>query len=403
MAKLSIADVEVTGKKVLMRVDFNVPMNSDGVITDDRRIVMALHSINSVIDRGGKLILMSHLGRPEAIGYEQKHSLEPVAKALSQLINRTVIFPSRDCVDDAAAAAVNNLNDGEVLLLENLRFHNGETANDNEFAGKLAAYGEVFCNDAFGTAHRAHASMVGVPAALGADVPCAAGFLMRDEVKYLSDALADPVRPFVAVMGGSKVSDKLNAIINLLDKVDTLLIGGGMAYTILKTMGRDIGNSLFEKSCVNDAHHIVELAAKSPADLFLPKDHVCAKEMSELSPIRVFDDHVEDGYLGLDIGPKSQGLFDSKIAGAKTIVWNGPVGVFEMGPFEIGTKTIAKAIARETTQNGAVSILGGGDTSAAAEKFGLADQFTHISTGGGASLKMLEGKRLPGVDALTDV
>ncbi|MBL1218945.1 MAG: phosphoglycerate kinase [Planctomycetes bacterium] len=400
MAKLNIEQVDVSGKKVLVRVDFNVPMNAEGAITDDRRIRMSLPTIQHILSNSGSVILMSHLGRPEAVGYEEKFSLAPVAKALEGLLERSVAFPSQDCTDDTAAQAAASLAPGDVMLLDNLRFHQDETGNKPEFAARLASYADVFCNDAFGTAHRAHASMVGVPAAM-AGKPCAAGFLMTQEIRYLADALESPDRPFVAILGGSKVSDKLDAITNLLQKVDRLIIGGAMAYTILHTMGREIANSLFEKDQVESAKRIVELAAQCPSDLFLPKDHVCARELSDLSPIRVFDDHIEAGWMGLDIGPKTQGLFDTKIAGARTIVWNGPVGVFELGPFEVGTEVIAKAVARETAA-GAISILGGGDTSAAAEKFELTDKYTHISTGGGACLRMLEGKPLPGVDALND-
>jgi len=401
MAKRSIADVDVASTRVLTRVDFNVPMDANKNITDDRRIRMALPTIKSILDRNGRLILMSHLGRPKAQGYEEQFSLKPVSDHLSKLLDRPVQFPSTDCTDDTTSEAVMAMNDGEVLLLENLRFHGGETGNDAQFAAKLASYGKVYCNDAFGTAHRAHASIVGIPNAMSGK-PSAAGLLMAEEIRHLSDALQDPPRPFVAILGGAKVSDKIKAINNLLEKVDILIIGGAMAYTILHTMGREIGNSLFEKNRVEDAKHIVELAARTPSDMFLPKDHVCAKEMSEMSPIRVFDDHVEAGWMGLDIGPKTQGLFATKIRGAKTIVWNGPMGVFELGPFEVGTEAISKAIAQETSQ-GAISILGGGDTSAAAEKFGLSNAFTHISTGGGASLKMLEGDPLPGVEVLSDV
>ncbi len=401
MAKLGIDAVDVAGKRVLTRVDFNVPLNSDGVITDDRRIRAALPTMQNILDRGGKLILMSHLGRPGGGGYEARYSLAPVARALEGLLARAVKFPSGDCVDEATQAALGSMQPGEVLLLENLRFHSGETSGDAEFARQLARYGEVYCNDAFGTAHRAHASMVGVPQAL-TDAPCAAGFLMQAEIKYLAEAIADPKRPFVAILGGAKISDKLLAIENMLNVVDTLLIGGAMAYTFLAAMDRRVGNSLVEHDRLKDAARILEEAAERKGQMFLPVDHVCGKEISEQSPIQVFDDHIEGEWMGLDIGIHTMVQYAAKIAGAATVVWNGPMGVFETHPFDVGTRCVASAVAAATV-NGATTIIGGGDSAAAVEQFGIANKFSHISTGGGASLKMLEGKALPGVEALTEV
>ncbi len=403
MSKLSIENVNVSGKKVLVRVDFNVPFAADGSISDDRRIRMSLPTIQNIASRGGRVILMSHLGRPSGTGYEAKHSLKPVASALSTLLNKPVAFPGDDCVGEAASAAVNALRDGEVLLLENLRFHSEETSNAETFARALAGYADIYCNDAFGTAHRAHASTAGVPVILKqAGKPCAAGLLMQRELKYLSGALENPARPFTAILGGAKVSDKLAAIENLIQKVDTILVGGAMAYTFLKVLNRRMGKSLVENNRLDDARRIIDLAAASRADLFFPFDHVCGQEVSSQTPIKTFEDHIEDGWMGLDIGPESQSLFVEKISQSKTILWNGPVGVFEVSPFDVGTEVVAKAVADATTKNKAISIIGGGDTAAAAEKFGFASKYSHVSTGGGASLELLEGKSLPGVEALSD-
>lgn len=401
MSKLSIERVDVRGKRVLCRVDFNVPVDESGAITDDRRIRLALPTIRSVIDRGGRLILLSHFGRPSGSGYEAEYSLGVAADALAKMLpGRKVHFPSNDCVDETTSRAVASLRDGEIALLENLRFHRGETKNDATFGAKLAAYGEVYCNDAFGAAHRAHASLVAAPLAM-LDAPRAAGLLMLKELKYLSELLDNPPRPLCAILGGAKVSDKLSAITNLMPRVDTILIGGAMAYTFLKAQGRRTGRSLVEGEKVEEARGIIDAAARSRADLFLPFDHICGKEISSQSEIRVFEDHIEDGWMGLDIGPKSQSLFAAKITASKAIIWNGPVGVFETPPFDGGTRVIANAIAK-ATRDGAVSVIGGGDSAAAVESFGLADQFSHVSTGGGASLEMLEGKRLPGVEVLQE-
>ncbi len=401
MAKLSIENVDVAGKRVLTRVDFNVPLTEDCQVADDQRIQAALPTIKNIVDRGGKLILMSHLGRPKGEGYEENLSLQPIATHLGTLLDKPVKFVAHDCVGDDVTSAIKAMNDGDIMLLENLRFHTAETVNDLEFAAKLANFADVYCNDAFGTAHRSHASMVAVPNALG-DAPKACGFLLAKELKYLREVLDNPERPFVAILGGAKVSDKIGAIENLILKVDTILIGGAMAYTFLMAMERRVGKSLVEHNKVKEAHHLLELAAEHECQLFVPSDHVCGKEISEFSSIRIFSEHIEDGWMGLDIGPKTQVDFWSKIRDAKTIVWNGPVGAFEVGPFEVGTACIAQAIA-EATANGATSIIGGGDSAAAINKFGFGDRFSHISTGGGASLRMLEGKELPGIGALTEV
>ncbi len=398
MSKLSIEQVDVAGRRVLTRVDFNVPLDKSGHITDDRRIRAALPTIQSIIRRRGKVILMSHLGRPAENGYESKYSLKPAAEALGRMLGRPVTFPSKDCIDAGAAAAVAALGEGQVLLLENLRFHAGETENNPDFAAKLAAYGDVYCNDAFGTAHRAHASIVGVARAMKG-APRAAGLLLLAEVKYLADLLEDPQRPFVAVLGGAKVSDKLGAIRRLLDVVDDVLVGGAMAYAFLEVLGRRMGKSRVERDCLDEARGIIELAAEKKADLFFPNDHVCGKEISAETPIEVFEDHIGDGWVGLDIGPKTRHRYTERIAKAKTVIWNGPMGVFEIGPFSVGTRAIADAMA-SATDKGATTVIGGGDSAAAVESFGMDDRFSHVSTGGGASLTLLEGGEMPGLDVL---
>ena len=400
MPKKTIDAVDVAGRRVLIRVDFNVPLDG-ATVTDDRRIRMALPTIRSVIDRGGRAILMSHLGRPKGNGFEQALTLAPVAQRLGELLDRPVQFPSTDCTDQAAADAVAKMGDGHVLLLENLRFHKGEKQGDTDFATKLAAYADVYVNDAFGTCHRSDASMVAVPKAM-AGKPRVSGFLVEKEIKYLSETLADPARPFVVVLGGAKVSDKLAAIEHLLPKCDSLLIGGAMAYTFVKALGLGVGTSRVEPERINDAKRALDLAAKLKADLHLPVDHVCSTQFSETGgQIEVARDHIPDGFMGLDIGPETQADFTHVIRGAKTIAWNGPMGVFEWRPFRIGTQQVASAIA-DATDAGATSIVGGGDSAAAVEQFGLADKMSHVSTGGGASLKMLEGERFASVDLLDD-
>ena len=400
MAKKTIKAVDVAGKRVLVRVDFNVPIER-GAVTDDTRIEAALPTLKSIVDRGGRAVLMSHLGRPEGTGYESEYSLEPVAKRLGELLGRAVAFPSKDCTDQASADAVAQMKDGEVLLLENLRFHKAETKGDAAFAEKLARLGDVYVNDAFGTCHRPHASMVGVPRAMGAR-PKVSGFLVEKEIRYLSEALSRPAKPFVVVLGGAKVSDKMGCIENLLPKCDAILVGGAMAYTFLKAMGRSVGSSRVEEDRIPDAKRMIARAQELKADLHVPVDHVCSTQFAESSgDIEVFPDQIRDGFMGLDIGPETQSLYAGVLRKAKTIVWNGPMGVFEWRPFAVGTNIVAKAIA-EATAAGATSIVGGGDSAAAVEKFGLASRMSHVSTGGGASLEMLEGKRFEAVDILDE-
>lgn len=398
MSKKNIASVDVSGKRVLIRVDFNVPVD-DGKITDDRRIREALPTIRSVISRGGKAILMSHMGRPEGVGFEPEFSLKIAAERLSQLIEKPVAFPSNDCVDGAAAGAVAAMKPGDVVLLENLRFHKAEKKGDAAFAAKLAAYADVYVNDAFGTCHRPDASMVAVPKAL-AGKPRVCGFLVEKEIKFLSAAIAKPASPFVVVLGGAKVSDKLGAIEHLMPKADTILVGGAMAYTFLAAQGKKVGKSRVETDKIAEAKKIIDMDVKMKVEVLFPVDHVCSTQFDEKAgDIEVFDDEIKDGYMGLDIGPKTQTKFALILQKAKTIVWNGPMGVFEWAPFATGTQQVGKAIAKATAA-GATTIVGGGDSAAAAEKFGIASQLSHVSTGGGASLEMLEGKKFESVDLL---
>jgi len=382
--KQTIEQVNVSGKRVLMRVDFNVPLQN-GEITDDRRIQMALPSIKSVLDRGGKLTLMSHLGRPKGEGAEPQLSLKPVAKRLCELLGRAVHFGADDP-------------DADIVLLENLRFDVGEKSGSKKLSEKLASLGDIYCNDAFGTAHRNHASMVGVPASMQGK-PRVAGLLLASELQYLDDAIQHAEKPFVAVLGGVKVSDKMNAINHLFGKVDTILIGGAMAYTFLVASGVGVGKSLVEHDRIDDAKKMIEAAAASPTNLFLPQDHICAQEIAHGTPVKVVTSPIPEGWMGLDIGPETQANYTRILSEAKTIVWNGPMGVFETTPFDAGTHQIADAIATATT-NGAVSIVGGGESAAAIAAFNLESQITHISTGGGASLQMLEGKAFKSVEML---
>jgi phosphoglycerate kinase len=398
MPKQNIVSVDVSGKRVLIRVDFNVPLK-DRVITDDRRIRAALPTIQNVIERGGRAICMSHLGRPEGKGYEAGESMKPVAARLGELLGRPVAFPSTDCTDGVTAGAVNAMKDGEVLVLENLRFHKGEKKGDPAFADKIALLGDVYVNDAFGTCHREDASMVAVPRAMPGR-PRVVGFLVEKEVKYLSEKLAEPARPFIVVLGGAKVSDKLPAITNLMDKADHILIGGAMAYTFIKALGYETGNSRIDEEHLADAKEMIDHAAGHHVELHLPSDHICSTEFSEnLGNIEVFEDHIKPGFMGLDIGPRTQSHYAAMIRKARTVVWNGPMGVFEWRPFRVGTKTVADAMA-QATDLGATTIVGGGDSAAAVEEFGVADRMSHVSTGGGASLEMLQGKRFVAVDLL---
>lgn len=397
MKKLSIDKVDLKSKRVLVRVDFNVPLDENLKITDDIRITSALPTIKKIIDNGGRTILMSHLGRPKG-GPNPKYSLKPVAVRLGELLQMDVKF-APDCIGDQVKAIVNSLKDGEVLLLENLRFHAQEEKNDTEFAKQLSELGDVYINDAFGSAHRAHASTEGVTKFIKT---CASGYLMQKELDYLGSAVANPVRPFTAILGGSKISGKIDVIENLLPKVDYLLIGGGMAYTFYKAMGHEIGTSLLEEEKLDLAKEVLEKFKNSSAKVLLPKDNVVAPEFKNESPSTVVDaDKIPSDKMGLDIGPKTIEEFRNVILSSKTIVWNGPLGVFEFDNFAAGTNAIAKALA-EATSKGAITIIGGGDSAAAISKAGLDDKVSHVSTGGGASLEFLEGKVLPGVAALND-
>jgi phosphoglycerate kinase len=392
--KRTIADVDVAGKTVLMRVDFNVPLDDHQAITDDLRIRMALPTIRSVIDRGGKLILMSHLGRPKGTGPEPKYSLQPAAACLSELLGRPVA-PAADTVGPDARNKAAALKSGEILMLENLRFNAGEQHGDPEFAKSLAALADIYCNDAFGTCHRTDASMVAVPLAMGAK-PKTMGFLVAKEVRYLCDTLAHPERPFVAILGGKKVSDKINVIQHLLTLCDKILVGGAMAYTFSLAQGGKVGKSLVELDKVDLAR---ELIAAGQGRLLLPVDTHCGDAFDAACNKQIVDaGKIPDGYEGLDIGPKTERLYADVIKTAKTVIWNGPMGVFEMPPFDAGTKAVADAIANSA----ATSIIGGGDSAAAVAQLGYADRVTHVSTGGGASLELLEGKRFQAVDLLDD-
>jgi phosphoglycerate kinase len=396
MAKMTLKDVELNGKTVLMRVDFNVPIKN-GKIGDDNRIRQALESINYVIERGAKLILTSHLGRPGG-SPDPEFSLKPVAEHLKTLIDAPVFFAT-DCVGADAEKVISTAKAGEVVLLENVRFHDGEKKNDPEFSKELAKHADLFVNDAFGSSHRAHSSVAGVTEFLQ---PAVSGFLLEKEIRYLEESVNNPTRPFTAILGGAKVSDKIGVIENLLGKVDSILIGGGMTYTFYKAKGLPIGNSLIEEEKVDLAKELIEKAESKGVNLKLPVDSVVATEFKNEAEHKIVgEDGIEDGWMALDIGPESISQFSDVILKSKTVVWNGPMGVFEMDNFSKGTFKVAEALA-ETTENGAVTIIGGGDSAAAIKKAGLQDKVSHVSTGGGASLEYLEGKELPGVTALTD-
>jgi phosphoglycerate kinase len=393
MAKKNVSDIDVRGKKVLMRVDFNVPVEN-GKITDNRRIVQALPTIKNVIDRGGRLILMSHLGRPKG-GPEAKYSLAPVAEELNHLLNKTVVFAT-DCIGPGVEEQIAAMIDGSVLLLENLRFHKGEEKNDPNFARQLAKFGDVYINDAFGTAHREHASTFGAPQAM-AGKPRAIGFLIQKELKFLGEAITHPARPFVAILGGAKVSDKINVIEQLLPKCDTLLIGGAMAYTFFLAQGKQVGKSLVERDKVDLAK---DLLSKAGGKIKLPVDNVISDQMTDDAKTQIVEGNIPDNMEGFDIGPRTRELYKAEIAKAKTIIWNGPMGVFEKKPFAAGTAAIAQAVADVTQQNHATTIIGGGDSAAAIEQMGLADKVSHVSTGGGASLEFLENGHFSTLDIL---
>jgi len=398
MPKLTLNQLDLKNKKALIRCDFNVPLDENQNITDDRRITASLPTIQHVLAAGGSVVLCSHLGRPKGQVVDSMR-LAPVAKKLQELLNRTVnIAP--DCVGPGVSQLKQNLKAGEVLLLENLRFHKAETDNDPVFAESLSAGLDVFVNDAFGTAHRAHASTEGVTRYFN---QAAAGFLIEKELKYLGQAVDDPERPLIAILGGAKISGKIDVIKSLFSKVDTLLIGGGMAYTFYKAQGYEIGDSLLEEDKIDLAGEILKEAAAKKVNLVLPKDVVVADAFAnDANSKTVLVTEIPPGFMGLDIGPETRALFDKEIRAAKTVIWNGPVGVFEMSSFAVGTKSVAESIA-SATGSGAVSVIGGGDSAAAISQFKMDEQFSHISTGGGASLEYLEGKTLPGISALTEI
>ncbi len=392
--KKTVKDVDVRSKRVLVRVDYNVPLDAEGNVSDDKRITASLPTVNYLLEQGAKIILCSHLGRPKG-EVKKEFSLAPVAKRLRELLPNTKIYFAPDCIGEEAEKMANELKDGEILLLENLRFHKEEEKNDPEFAKKLASLADIYVSDAFGTVHRAHASTAGVAAYL----PAVAGFLIGKELSVMGGALESPERPFVAILGGAKVADKIGVITNLLNKCDTLLIGGGMAYTFFKAMGYEIGKSLLDEENIALAKQLMETANEKGVKLLLPIDTVVATEFAaDAEHKTVAANEIPAGWQGLDIGEKTQELFANEIKNAKTVIWNGPMGVFEFPAFAKGTEAVAKACAecRGTT------IIGGGDSASAVKKLGYADKMTHISTGGGASLEFLEGKVLPGVAALND-
>ncbi len=397
MNKVTVDNINFRSRKVLVRVDFNVPLDDNQKITDDRRIKAALPTIKKILNDGGIVIAVSHLGRPKG-KHVSELSLRPCAIRLAELLGQKVHFAD-DCIGPEASNKIDNLNDGDIILLENLRFHKEETNNDSDFAKKLASLADIFVNDAFGTAHRAHASTEGVTKFFNQSV---AGYLIQKELEFIGTALASPRRPFAAILGGAKISGKIDVITNLIDKIDILVIGGGMVFTFAKAMGYAIGNSLLEEDKVALAKEIIEKVQKSDVKLFFPCDAVVASEISDNAETEIVDiAKIPDGKMGLDIGPKSIAVFQEALKEAQTVVWNGPMGVFESKPFAAGTTAIAELLA-ELTSKGATTIVGGGDSAAAVSQAGLDDKLSHISTGGGASLEFMEGKILPGIDALTD-
>ncbi len=392
--KKTVKDVDVRSKRVLVRVDYNVPLDANGNVSDDKRITASLPTINYLLEQGARIILCSHLGRPKG-EVKKEFSLAPVAKRLKELLPNVNIYFASDCIGEEAQQKAAALKDGEILLLENLRFHKEEEKNDPEFAKKLASLAEIYVSDAFGTVHRAHASTAGVAAYL----PAVAGFLIGKELSIMGGALENPERPFVAILGGAKVADKIGVITNLLNKCDTLLIGGGMAYTFFKAMGYEIGDSLLDAESIDLAKQLMETAKEKGVKLLLPVDTVVAKAFAaDAEHMTVAANAIPAGWQGLDIGEKTRKLFAAEIKNAKTVIWNGPMGVFEFPEFAKGTEAVAKACA----ECGGTTIIGGGDSASAVKKLGYADKMTHISTGGGASLEFLEGKVLPGVAALND-
>jgi phosphoglycerate kinase len=411
MAKKTVADINVKEKKVLMRVDFNVPLDDKCKISSDTRIVAALPTIKTILDKGGSVILMSHLGRPDGERVA-KYSLAPVAKRLGELLKKDVIFAD-DCIGPEVKKKASVLKPGDCMLLENVRFHKEEEIKDkdtkenpalrkakDDFAKKMADLGDVYVDDAFGTAHRDNASMYTVPAIMeGKDRVI--GFLVEKELKFLGDALNQPKKPFVAILGGAKVSDKLKVIENLMKKVDCILIGGAMAYTFFKAKGLTVGNSLCENNFVDKAKELMENAKKGRCELVLPVDSVIAQKLEANASNKAVTGNIPDGWQGVDIGPETVKLFVKKLDGAKTVVWNGPMGVFEMPPFDEGTKAVAQAVAK-ATDNGATSVIGGGDSASAIKKLGLTKRVSHVSTGGGASLEFLEGKKFICLEVLDE-
>lgn len=393
--KKTIEDIDVKGRKVLVRCDFNVPLK-DGKITDENRLMGALPTIKYIMEKGGKVILCSHLGKPKGEP-KQELSLAPVAKRLSELLNKEVLFPAdNEVVGENAKKAVENMKDGDVILLQNTRYRKEETKNEETFSKELASLADIFVNDAFGTAHRAHCSTVGVTEFVATSV---CGYLIQKELKFLGNAVENPQRPFISILGGAKVSDKINVINNLLEKVDTLIIGGGMSYTFQKAQGYTIGSSLLEEDKIDYAKEMIEKAKEKGVKLLLPVDNVAAEKFAEdAEAIITEDQNIKEGYMGLDIGPKTSKLYSQEVQSAKTVVWNGPMGVFEFEKFAKGTIEVAKAMA----ESEATTIIGGGDSAAAVNQLGFGDKMTHISTGGGASLEFLEGKELPGIAALND-
>lgn len=396
MPTRTIAQTPVDNKRALVRVDFNVPMDGTA-ISDDRRIRSAIPTIRSVLDRGGSVVLMSHMGRPKGDGFEAEFSLAPVADHLSKLLGTPVRFPSSDCVDGDAAAAVEAMKSGDVVLLENLRFHKAEKKGDAGFAQKLASYGELYVNDAFGTCHRADASMVAVPRAMEGK-PRVVGLLVEREIAFLSDAVANPRKPMVVILGGAKVSSKIGAIEHLLPKCDTMLIGGAMAYTFMRAKGEPTGTSLVEEEHVSTAERAMAAAEAAGVELLLPTDHMVADAFDHGAPTRP-EDVIPDNAVAIDIGPKTAERYARAIDGAKSVLWNGPMGIFEWPGADGGTRTVAEALAR-ATKAGAVTIVGGGDSAAALDSMGLSTDITHVSTGGGASVEMLEGKRFEAIEVL---
>lgn len=393
MNKKTVKDIDLKGKKVFVRCDFNVPMDENRNITDNTRIVAALPTIKYLLEQNCKLILASHLGRPKG-EYKPEYSLAPVAKELSKLLGKEVIM-ANDVVGEDATSKASNLKEGEILLLENVRFHKEETENDTEFSKKLASMAEVFVNDAFGTAHRAHSSTTGIASYL----PAVSGFLIEKELKFLGNAVNNPERPFVAILGGAKVSDKIGVIDSLLEKVDTLMIGGGMAYTFFKAQGYEVGNSICEMDKLDLAKSAMEKAKQKGVKLMLPVDTKIGKEFkADTESKTVKYTEIPADWEGFDIGAETIKMFSDELRNAKTVIWNGPLGLFEFDQFAIGTNEIAKVLSKID----ATTIIGGGDSAAAVKKAGLEDKMTHISTGGGASLEFLEGKKLPGIDALMD-